>query len=77
MRTDLADDPELAANTTVAAFAAALPSARLWLPGVTDATKVDGEVYVPLIGEITRGTDVVTAVADATKKINAITGCTS
>ena len=77
VRTDLADDPELAANTTVAAFAAALPSARLWLPGVTDATKVDGEVYVPLIGEITRGTDVVTAVADATKKINAITGCTS
>lgn len=77
VRTDLADDPELAANTTVAAFAAALPSARLWLPGVTDATKVDGEVYVPLIGEITRGTDVVTAVADATTKINAITGCTS
>ena len=77
VRTDLADDPELAANTTVAAFAAALPSARLWLPGVTDATKVDGEVYVPLIGEITRGTDVVTAVADATKKINALTGCTS
>jgi multiple sugar transport system substrate-binding protein len=77
VRTDLADDPELAANATVAAFAAALPSARLWLPGVTDATKVDGEVYVPLIGEITRGADVATAVANATEKINAITGCTS
>lgn len=77
VRTDLADDPELAANATVAAFAAALPSARLWLPGVKDATKVDGEVYVPLIGEITRGTDVATAVADATQKINAITGCSS
>jgi multiple sugar transport system substrate-binding protein len=76
VRTDLAEDPELAANATVAAFAAALPSARLWLPGVTDATKVDGEVYVPLIGEITRGADVATAVAGATEKINAITGCT-
>lgn len=75
VRTDLADDPELAANATVAAFAAALPSARLWLPGVTGATQVDSEAYVPLIGEITRGADVATAVADATAKINAITGC--
>lgn len=75
VRTDLADDAELAANETVAAFAAALPSARLWLPGVKDASKVDSDVYVPLIGEITRGTDVETAVADATTKINAITGC--
>jgi len=77
VRTDLADDPQLKANTTVAAFAAALPNARLWLPGVTGATKVDSEVYVPLIGQITRGTDVETAVADATKKINTITGCKS
>ena len=75
VRTDLADDAELAANPVVAAFAAALPSARLWLPGVTGATQVDSEVYVPLIGEITRGADVATAVAVATEKINAITGC--
>lgn len=76
VRTDLADDPELAANPIVAAFAAALPSARLYLPGVTGATQVDAEAYVPLIGEITRGTDVATAVAAATEKINSITGCT-
>lgn len=75
MRTDLADDAELAANPVVTAFAAALPSARLWLPGVTDATRVDSEVYVPLIGEITRGADVTDAVATATDKINSITGC--
>jgi len=75
VRTDLADDAELAADPVVAAFAAALPSARLWLPGVTDATQVDAEAYVPLIGEITRGADVATAAAAATEKINAITGC--
>ncbi len=77
VRTDLGDDAELAANDVVAAFAAALPSARLWLPGVTGATQVDAEVYVPLIGEITRGNDVAAAVATATDKINAITGCNS
>ena len=44
VRTDLADDPQLTANATVTAFAAALPSARLWLPGVTGATKVDSDV---------------------------------
>ncbi|CAN5391264.1 ABC transporter substrate-binding protein [soil metagenome] len=76
VRTDLADDPELAANEVVAAFAAALPSARLYLPGVTGATQVDSEVYVPLIGEVTRGADVATAVAAASEKLNAITGCT-
>lgn len=75
VRTDLADDPELAENEIVAAFAAALPSARLYLPGVTGASEVDAEAYVPLIGEITRGADVETAVAAASEKINAITGC--
>lgn len=75
VRTDLADDPELAANEVVAAFAAALPSARLYLPGVTGATQVDSEAYVPFIGEITRGEDVATAAAAAGDKINAITGC--
>lgn len=75
VRTDLGDDADLAANDVIAKFAAALPSARLYLPGVTGASQVDSEVYVPLIGEITRGADVATAVATATEKINAITGC--
>ncbi|TFC65126.1 ABC transporter substrate-binding protein [Cryobacterium sp. TMT2-4] len=77
VRTDLADDEELAANEVVAAFAAALPSARLWLPGVTGATQVDSEVYVTLIGEITRGADVKQATSEASDKIDAITGCGS
>lgn len=75
VRTDLGDDPDLAANEIVAAFAAALPSARLYLPGVPNATQVDSEGYVPLIGEITRGADVATAAAAASATINAATGC--
>lgn len=75
VRTDLADDPELAANEVVAAFAAALPSARLYLPGVPNATRVDSEGYVPLIGEITRGADVAEAAAAASATIDAATGC--
>ncbi|HEY8588049.1 MAG TPA: extracellular solute-binding protein, partial [Naasia sp.] len=77
VRTDLADDEELAANEVVAAFASALPSARLYLPGVEGATEVDSEVYVPLIGEITRGADVAAAATEAAAKIDAITGCDS
>ncbi len=75
VRTDLADDPELAKNDVVAAFTAALPSARLYLPGVTGATKVDTEGYVPLIAEITRGADVAGAAATASDRIDEITGC--
>ncbi len=75
VRTDLADDPKLAENEIVSAFASALPSARLYLPGVTGATQIDSEVYVPLIGEITRGADVAKAAATASASLNAITGC--
>lgn len=75
VRTDLADDPELAANEIVATFAAALPSARLYLSGVEGATQVDSEAYVPFIGEITRGGDIADAAGAASAKINAITGC--
>ena len=75
VRTDLGDNAELAANEIVAAFASALPSARLYLVGVPGAPEVDAEAYVPLIGEISRGTDVATAAAAASEKINSITGC--
>lgn len=75
VRTDLADDPELTADEVVSAFAAALPSARLYLQGVPNATEVDAEAYVPLIGEITRGADVAGAAAAATEQIDSITGC--
>jgi len=76
VRTDLADDPQLAENKVVSAFAAALPSARLYLPGTKGAAEVDAEGYIPMIGEITRGEDVAAAARSASDRINAITGCT-
>lgn len=75
VRTDLADDAELNANEIVSAFAAALPSARLYLQGVPNASQVDAEAYIPLIAEITRGADVATATAAASATLNGLTGC--
>lgn len=75
VRTDMADNPELSSDPVVSKFAAALPHARLYLPGVKDAPKIDGDVYVPLIGKITRGGDVAAEAKAAAQKINSITGC--
>ena len=58
-------------------FAKALPTARIYLPGLATASKIDADVYVPLIGKITRGENVQKATQDAAKSINAITGCTA
>ncbi len=75
VRTDMGDDEAVKDNPVVSSFAAALPHARLYLPGVPQATRVDSEVYVPLIGEITRGADVKAATAKAAEDINRLTGC--
>ncbi|MEO6943961.1 MAG: ABC transporter substrate-binding protein [Lacisediminihabitans sp.] len=76
LRTDLADDPKLIADPTVSVFASQVGDARLYLPGVPSSTQVDANGYVPLIGQITRGDDVATATAAASKTIDALTGCT-
>ena len=74
-RTDLTD--AVASDPTVSVFAAALPSARLYLAGQPKATQIDTDAYIPMIQKITRGAD-VTATAQATaKQINQITGCKS
>lgn len=75
VRTDMADNADLAADPVVSQFASALATSRLYLPGVKDATKIDGDVYVPLIGKITRGGDVAKEARAAAEQINSITGC--
>lgn len=75
LRTDLSDDAKLKADPTVSVFTSQVPDSRLYLPHVTNATQVDANAYVPLIGQITRGTSVATATADAAKTINGLTGC--
>jgi multiple sugar transport system substrate-binding protein len=77
LRTDMTDDAKLAADPTVSVFAKQVPDSRLYLPHLTNATQVDANGYVPLIGKITRGTSVATATTDTGKAIDALTGCTS
>jgi multiple sugar transport system substrate-binding protein len=76
LRTDLGNDAALKADPIVQTFASQVPDAKLYLPGVKNATQVDANVYVPLIGKITRGTSVASATAAATTQLNALTGCT-
>jgi multiple sugar transport system substrate-binding protein len=77
LRTDLADDAELKADPVVSVFSAQVSGSRLYLPKVPSATQVDSEVYVPLIGSLTRGTPVAEGTAAADDKINKLTGCTA
>ncbi|HEY0259850.1 MAG TPA: ABC transporter substrate-binding protein [Lacisediminihabitans sp.] len=77
VRTDLADDAQLKADPVISIFAAQVSDARLYLPHVTNATQVDANGYIPLIGQITRGQSVATQTAAAAKTINALTGCSS
>lgn len=58
-------------------FASQVESSRIYLPQVTNATQVDSEAYVPLIGELTRGADIEEATQKATETIDELTGCTS
>lgn len=77
LRTDLADDAQLKADPTISIFAAQVPDARLYLPQVPNASQVDAEQYVPLIGKITRGSDVASTTTSTGKAIDALTGCTN
>lgn len=71
LRTDLAG----AVTPDVKVFADALPHAKLYLAGLATGTKIDNDVYVPMIGKITRGSDVQAATTAAAQQINRITGC--
>ncbi|WP_223691706.1 ABC transporter substrate-binding protein [Leifsonia poae] len=75
LRTDLSDDAKLKADPTVSVFASQVPDARLYLPHVPNATQVDANGYVPLIGQITRGQSVDSATQSAAKTIDGLTGC--
>lgn len=74
-RTDLGS--ALSSNATVSLFAQALPDARLYLAGLPQSTSIDSDVYVPMIQQIERGTNVQTAAAGAAAQINRLTGCKS
>jgi multiple sugar transport system substrate-binding protein len=75
LRTDLSDDAQLKANPTVSVFAGQVANARLYLPQVPNATKVDSDAYVPLIQKATRDGNVAADAAAAGTAINQLTGC--
>jgi multiple sugar transport system substrate-binding protein len=77
LRTDLSDDAKLKADPTVSVFASQVPDSRLYLPHVPNATQVDANGYVPLIGEITRGKSVASSTEATGKTIDSLTGCSS
>lgn len=77
LRTDLASDSKITSDPTISVFNQQVSTSRMYLPKVPNATKVDSDAYVTLIGQITRGTDVATATAQAATTINSLTGCTS
>lgn len=64
-------------DANVAVFAKALPTARLYLAGLPASTKIDSDVYAPLLGQLTRGADVQKSADAAAKSINQLTGCKS
>ncbi|MFL4910337.1 ABC transporter substrate-binding protein [Streptomyces sp. MMS24-I2-30] len=72
-RTDLGG--AVSGNPTTAEFVQALPHAKLYLAGQANATRIDTDVYVPLIQRIERGADVKSAAALAAKTIDSLTGC--
>lgn len=76
-RTDLADDADLKADPIVSVFTDQIPAARLYLPQVKQATQVDANGYVPMIGQITRGKSLPAETAATAKTIDALTGCSS
>jgi multiple sugar transport system substrate-binding protein len=77
IRTDLADDPDLKADPIISTFTQQIPDARLYLPKVPQATQVDANAYVPMIGKLTRGSSMADTTAAAAKTIDSLTGCSS
>lgn len=75
LRTDLSDNTTLQKDPTVSVFAGQVPDARLYLPQVPNATKVDSDGYVPLIQKLTRDGDVAGDTKAAAATINEATGC--
>jgi multiple sugar transport system substrate-binding protein len=74
-RTDMAGDPSLANNPNVAAFAAEVPNARLYLPTEKDFAKIDTGIFIPAIQSAEQNGDAASALKTASDQLNAVLGC--
>jgi ABC-type glycerol-3-phosphate transport system substrate-binding protein len=74
-RTDMADDPAVTSNPTVAAFTAEVPNARLYLPTEKDFAKIDRDIFTPAIQSATQTGDASAALTSANEQLNTLLGC--
>ena len=74
-RTDMADDPAITSNPTVAAFTAEVPNARLYLPTEKDFSKIDVDIFTPAIQSATQNGNAAEALATADGQLKELLGC--
>ncbi|MFL5962418.1 MAG: ABC transporter substrate-binding protein [Gaiellaceae bacterium] len=76
-RTDMAKNAGLAHNPLAAGFAAETPTARLFLPTVSNFSQVNTNIFTPAIQSVERGADVATTLGKASQDLNKAVGCKS
>jgi len=74
-RTDMANDPSITSNPTVAAFTAQVPVARLYLPTEKDFAKIDTGIFIPAIQGAEQGDNAADALKAANDQLNKLLGC--
>jgi ABC-type glycerol-3-phosphate transport system substrate-binding protein len=74
-RTDMGDDASIASNPMVAAFAAQVPNARLYLPTQKDFSRIDTGIFIPAIQSAEQNGDAASALAAAHEQLNKVLGC--
>lgn len=74
-RTDMGNDPSITSNPTVAAFAAQVPNARLYLPTEKDFAKIDTGIFIPAIQSAEQNGNAADALKAASDQLNKLLGC--
>jgi len=74
-RNDMATDPAITSNPTVAAFAVQVPNARLYLPTEKDFAKIDTGIFIPAIQSAEQNGNAADALKAANDQLNQLLGC--
>lgn len=74
-RTDMGDDASLKADPTVAAFAAEVPNARLYLPTEKEFSRIDTGIFIPAIQSAEQNGNAAEALKSAHDQLNKLLGC--
>lgn len=74
-RTDMATDPSITGNPTVAAFTAQVANSRLYLPTEKDFSKIDTGIFIPAIQSAEQNGNAADALKSASDQLNSLLGC--